>query len=679
MQLLDTINNIDKIKSKLSKLAIYNYWDLALHIPLRYEDLTKVYPIQEAQIGQQVMVEGKIIGHEVTHKRQKQLLVRIDDGSAIITLMFFHFYPNYASQYTIGKTIRAHGEIKADFFGNKTIIHPKVQTVKEDSKLSNTFTPIYPTTNGLANSAIIKLVEDLFNLNIIPELLPEAIIQQYKLMRLEPALLTLHKLTPQQFNSHIHEKALQRLKFDELIAQQLLMQNIYAKKHNNNAPVLKSTHNLIVKLLAKLPFALTNAQKKVLHEILHDMAQPQQMNRLLQGDVGSGKTIVATISALATLENGYQAVIMAPTEILAEQHYLKITQLLDGMGINVVWLSGSQTAKQKREAIAACGDGSADLIIGTHAVFQKNVEFKQLGLVVIDEQHRFGVEQRLALVNKGSADLHPHQLMMSATPIPRSLAMSYYADLDVSSIDELPAGRTPIQTMLINNSRRHEVIKFVREHASLGHQAYWVCPLIEESEKLELENALNTFDELSSQLAPIKVGLVHGKMKSKEKADIMADFVTNWTQVLVATTVIEVGVDVPNASIIVIEHSERMGLAQLHQLRGRVGRGNNASQCILLYDNQQLSETAKQRLKVISTSTDGFEIARQDLLIRGPGELLGQRQSGIPALRFANLEADLEILQQAKIIAQSLAKNYPTHAKQLVELWFYQKQIYAGV
>lgn len=679
MQLLEPITNTDKIKSKLAKLSLYNYWDLALHIPLRYEDLTKVYPIQEAQIGQQVMIEGKIIGHEVAHKRQKQLLVRIDDGSAIITLMFFHFYPNYAAQYTIGKTIRAHGEIKADFFGNKTIIHPKIQTVKEDSKLSNTFTPIYPTTNGLANNAIIKLVEDLFNLNIIPELLPEEIIQQYKLMRLEPALLTLHKLTPQQFNSQIHEKALQRLKFDELIAQQLLMQKIYAKKHKNTAPILRSTHQLIVKLLAKLPFALTIAQKKVLHEILHDMARPQQMNRLLQGDVGSGKTIVATISALAALENGYQAVIMAPTEILAEQHYLKITQLLADMPIKIVWLSGSQTAKQKRESIAACSDGSADLIIGTHAVFQKNVEFKQLGLVVIDEQHRFGVEQRLALVNKGTSDIHPHQLMMSATPIPRSLAMSYYADLDVSSIDELPPGRTPIQTMLINNSRRHEVIKFVREHASLGHQAYWVCPLIEESEKLELENALNTFDELSTQLAPIKVGLVHGKMKAKDKADIMADFAANWTQVLVATTVIEVGVDVPNASIIVIEHSERMGLAQLHQLRGRVGRGNNASQCILLYDNQQLSETAKQRLKVISTSTDGFEIARQDLLIRGPGELLGQRQSGIPALRFANLEADLDILRQAKIIAENLAKNYPTHAKQLVELWFYQKQIYAGV
>lgn len=678
MQILEPIPNVEKYRSKLFKLDISNYWDLALHIPLRYEDLTKVYPIIEAQIGQQVMIQGKIIGHEIVHKRNKQLLVRVDDGSSIITLMFFHFYPSYTSQYAIGKIIRAHGEIKADYYGNKTIIHPKTQNVTEESKLSNTFSPIYPTTNGLSNVVIIKLVEDLFNSNIIPETLPKSVIDKYKLMGLEQALLSLHKLTPTQFANNVQEQALTRLKFDELIAQQLLMQKIYANKHKNNSPVIKSTHQLIIKLLEKLPFALTNAQKKVLHEILSDMAKPHQMNRLLQGDVGSGKTIVATIAALAAIENSFQAVIMAPTEILAEQHYLKISKLVEDMGVKTVWLAGSLTAKQKREAAASCIDGSAQLIIGTHAVFQKNVEFKKLGFVVIDEQHRFGVEQRLALINKGANDIYPHQLMMSATPIPRSLAMSYYADLDVSSIDELPPGRTPIQTLLINNNRRNEVIKFVRDHANLGHQAYWVCPLIEESEKLELENAINTFEELSKSLAPIKVGLVHGKMKAKEKADIMADFMANWTQVLVATTVIEVGVDVPNASIIVIEHSERMGLAQLHQLRGRVGRGNNASQCVLLYESN-LNETAKQRLKVISTSTDGFEIARQDLLIRGPGELLGQRQSGIPALRFANLESDIDILHKARDIANDLVQNYPVQAKYLVEIWFHNKQIYAGV
>ena len=678
MQILEPIHNAEKHLAKLAKLNIHNYWDLALHIPLRYEDLTKIYPIAETQVGQQVMIQGKIIGHEIVNKRSKQLIVRVDDGSSIISLLFFHFYPSYTTQYAIGKQIRAHGEIKADFYGNKTIFHPKIQTVHEESKLSNTFSPIYPTTNGFANAIIAQLVEDLFNANLIPETLPKSILEHYQLPALEQALLTLHKLTPEQFKANYQQQALRRLKFDELIAQQLLMQKIYAHKHHNRAPQLKTTNQYLVPLLAKLPFELTTAQKRVLHEILHDLTSPQQMNRLLQGDVGSGKTIVATIAALVAIENGFQAVIMAPTEILAEQHYTKISALLNDLDLNVVWLTGSLTAKTKREALAKCSSGEAQLIIGTHAVFQKDVEFKQLGLVVIDEQHRFGVEQRLALVNKGQNELHPHQLMMSATPIPRSLAMSYYADLDVSSIDELPPGRTPIKTLLINNVRRKEVIKFVQQHACLGNQAYWVCPLIEESEKLELENAINTHEELTNALAPIKVGLVHGKMKSKDKAEVMADFTANWTQVLVATTVIEVGVDVPNASIMVIEHSERMGLAQLHQLRGRVGRGSTESQCVLLYEGNP-SEVAKQRLKVISSSNDGFEIARQDLLIRGPGELLGQRQSGLPALRFANLEADLDILHAAREIAKTLATDYPAQAKHLVELWFHNKQIYAGV
>lgn len=679
MQILEPIPHSSKLSAKLSKLNLTTQWDLALHIPLRYEDLTKVYPIREAAIGTQVMIEGKIIGHEIIARRTKQLVVRIDDGTAIISLLFFHFFPSYATQYAIGKQIRAHGEIKADFHGNKTIIHPKIQTITaENNKLDNTFSPIYPTTNGLNNNALVGLVDALFEAHIIPETLPDDIIQRYHLLGLEQALLTLHKLTPAQFASNYQSQALQRLKYDELIAQQLLMQKIYATKHHHPAPALQTTNQHLLPMLAALPFSLTAAQKRVLHEILSDMSKAKQMNRLLQGDVGSGKTIVATIAALVAIECGYQAVIMAPTEILAEQHYLKIKALVDKQGISVAWLSGSLGTKQKREANQAITSGSAQLIIGTHAIFQKKVEFKQLGLVIIDEQHRFGVEQRLALVNKGHTNLQPHQLMMSATPIPRSLAMSYYADLDVSSIDELPPGRTPIKTLLINNNRRQEVIKFIFEKAKLGEQAYWVCPLIEESETLELENAINTYNELSQALAPIKVGLIHGRMKAKEKADIMADFSANWTQVLVATTVIEVGVDVPNAGTMVIEHSERMGLAQLHQLRGRVGRGSVESSCVLLYD-YAMSEIAKQRLKVISQSTDGFEIARQDLLIRGPGELLGQRQSGLPALRFANLEEDLPILQNAKQIAMLLAKKHQAQAKQLVELWFHNKQIYAGV
>lgn len=675
---LSPIKNVEKYQTKLNKLNIHNYWDLACHIPLRYEDLTKTYKIRDAVIGQTAMVEGAIIGHEIQQKRSKQLLVRIDDGSSIITLLFFHFFPNYATQYKIGKIIRAYGEIKGDRFGNKTIFHPKIQAASSENKLSNTFSPIYPSTNGLNNATLISLVEQLFEEDIIQEMLPQIFIDKYKLMRLPEAFLMLHKLTPEQLKSNLQEKALYRLKFDELLSQQLLMQNIYKDKHKNPAPSIKSTHKLVMPLIQNLSFKLTKSQNKVLHEILADMTLPHQMNRLLQGDVGSGKTIVATICALAAIENGYQAVIMAPTEILAEQHYLKISELTQNLGINVAWLSGSLTAKQKRETIEKCQNNNAQLVIGTHAIFQKNVEFNNLGLVIIDEQHRFGVEQRMALINKGYQEKQPHQLMMSATPIPRSLAMSYYADLDVSNIDELPPGRTPIETILINTNRRSEVIQFIRQHVELNHQVYWVCPLIEESEKLELENAINTHVELCNTLHPIKIGLVHGKMKPKEKAEVMANFIANETQILVATTVIEVGVDVPNASIIVIEHSERMGLAQLHQLRGRVGRGSIKSQCILLFSNN-LSEVAKERLKVISSTTDGFEIARQDLLIRGPGELLGARQSGLPLLKFANLETDLKILESAKEAAKILAKSYPDNAEQLIKIWLHNKQIYANV
>lgn len=675
MQILEQISDKAQLNNKLLKLGLSSWWDLALHIPLRYEDLTRVYPITEAKAGQQVMVEGEIISCEIIQRKNRQLIVKLADGDSFISLLFFHFFPNYASQYKIGKRIRAFGEVKQDHFGNKTIIHPKIQTVTEEVKLSNTFTPIYPTTNGLNNQTIIQLVEDLFNANIIVETLPQNIIERFKLLSLPQALLTLHKLTPLQFKQKYQEKALTRLKFDELLAQQLLMHKVYVKKHANPAPQLKTNNKYLIPLLAKLPFKLTKAQQKVLREILQDVLLGKQMNRLLQGDVGSGKTIVATIAAVVAIENGFQACIMAPTEILAEQHYLKISSLCKMIGIEVGWLSGSQTKKQKQETYSAIAAGAIQLIVGTHAVFQKDVEFHNLGLAVIDEQHRFGVEQRLTLINKNVNNLHPHQLMMSATPIPRSLAMSYYADLDVSIIDELPPGRTPISTLLINNNRRHEVIEFVRNKIESGAQVYWVCPLIEESEKLELENALNTYQELASHLAPIRVGLIHGKLKAREKAQVMEEFSQNQLQLLVATTVIEVGVDVPNASIIVIEHSERMGLAQLHQLRGRVGRGNLQSECVLLYE-PGLTEVARQRLQVISSTTDGFEIARQDLLIRGPGELLGQRQSGLPALRFANLEEDLDILQQIKPLAREIAEEYPSHARLLTDLWFHNKSIY---
>ena len=675
MQLLDKVISSEKITPLLNKLNIFSNWDLLLHVPLRYEDLTKLYPIVEVKPGQTILTQGRIIGCEILYKKRKQLLVRIDDGSAILSLLFFNFYPSYATQYAIGKEIRVFGEVTQDYLGNNTIVHPKIQTVKssENEDLAKVFAPIYPITNKLTNDVVIKLVESVFEQAEIDEYLPNSLIKKYDLLMLSQAILTLHKLTPRQYADNYHEKALTRLKYDELIAHQLLMHDIYLTKHKNLANSIVPTHKYIIELLKKLPFSLTSAQNKVIKEILLDMTKPTQMNRLLQGDVGSGKTIVATICALAVVECGMQAVIMAPTEILAEQHYLKTQQLLAGQAINIVWLSGGLSAKQKKLAIDACAT-TGQIIIGTHAVFQDKVSFNNLGLVIIDEQHRFGVEQRMSLVNKGVRDgKYPHQLMMSATPIPRTLALSYYADLDISTIDELPPNRSPIKTLLIKNSRRKEIVNFIREHASLGHQVYWVCPLIEESEKLELENAEKVFAELTELLAPIKVGLIHGKMKAKDKAEVMADFQANWTQVLVATTVIEVGVDVPNACIMVIEHSERMGLAQLHQLRGRVGRGTVASQCVLLYEVSLLSEIAKKRLKAITNSTDGFEIARQDLLIRGPGELLGQKQSGLPSMKFANLEHDLAILCDAKDIAQELIAKYPDSVKQITQLWFHNK------
>ncbi len=666
LELLHPIDTTPAIKKKLEKINIHRYWDLLLNIPLRYEDLTKVYTVSDASIGSRLLVEGTITHCEVINRATKQLQVKISDGNQSLILLFFHFYPSQVQQYEIGKYIRAFGEIKLDYFNNKSMIHPKIEFVKEDNlKLANTFSPIYPTTQGLAQNVLIKLAEEALTLPIIDPLPADVLLNLNKFPSLEIALTTLHKLTPKQFNQHEHKNALERIKLDELIAQQILMHQTYIAKHINPSQALIPTQAYISQLLDKLPFQLTKAQATVVQEILHDMAKPQQMNRLLQGDVGSGKTIVATIAMLAAVENNYQACIMAPTEILAEQHYIKTKKLLAEMPINVVWLSGSLSSKEKKLAYEQISSGDANIIVGTHAVFQKDVIFHSLAMLVIDEQHRFGVEQRLNLQAKGN---NPHQLMMSATPIPRTLAMSYYADLDVSCINELPPGRTPIKTLLINNQRRMEVLQFVRHECSINHQVYWVCPLIEESETLDLENAINTYNELSAQLQSLKIGLVHGRLNASDKAQIMQNFSNGKIQILVATTVIEVGVDVPNASIMVIEHAERMGLSQLHQLRGRVGRGQVKSQCILLYQNP-LNEIAKTRLKVIHEHTDGFEIARQDLLIRGPGELLGARQSGLPNLRFADLETDWELLLKAKEITQVLAKQHSKSAELYLQLW----------
>lgn len=673
-QLLQPISNISKpIEEKLNSLGIYTNWDLLLHIPIRYEDLTKVYKIASTRIGTDVLVEGEILSATVIHKRTRQLQVKISDDSEIITLIFFHFYANYATQYRVGKRIRAYGEVKADFLGNKSIIHPKIQTVTTTLELPNTFSPVYSTTNGLSQTQIIKLIDNAL------QILDEVDIFPYDLIDNLPstsiAIKTLHKLTPALFDTEAQFKSLERLKLNELLAQQLVLYNAYLLKHKKEAVILKPRATLTKELLNCLPYKLTRSQTKVLGEIYADIAKPTQMNRLLQGDVGSGKTIVATMAMLVAVENGFQACIMAPTEILAEQHYLKTKKLLNGINVSIVWLSGSLTKNEKKLVYNEIQSGSAQIIIGTHAVFQKDVEFSNLSLIVIDEQHRFGVEQRLLLQSKGK---NPHQLMMSATPIPRTLAMGYFADLDISTIDELPPGRTEIKTVLINDGRRKEVIRFVEESCNQGAQVYWVCPLIEESEKLDLENAINTFNELEEIVRPIKVGLVHGRMKSSDKAKVMQEFSAGEISILVATTVIEVGVDVPNASIMVIEHSERMGLSQLHQLRGRVGRGSVESQCILLYQNP-LSEIAKQRLKVIFENNDGFEIANEDLAIRGPGEILGQRQSGLPKLKFANLETDIEILKTAKKLAKLISTNYPDKANEYLKLWFQHHEGYLTI
>ncbi|HJV07351.1 MAG TPA: ATP-dependent DNA helicase RecG [Chromobacteriaceae bacterium] len=652
---------------KLEKLGIRRRFDLILHLPLRYEDETHLFPIANAPYGKPVLVEGEVIAHEVQFKPRKQLVVQIEDASGTLVLRFIHFYPSQLKQFVQGKRVRALGEVRRGFHGDE-MVHPKTREVLAGDPLADSLTPIYPTVNGLTQPVLRRLIHGELKHLSLAETLPPELVQPLRLASFAESVRLLHAPTPDYSISQLTDPTLpawQRLKFDELLAQQLSMRLAYRARRQGRAPVIQGDGRWRSQLSANLPFALTAAQHKVLAEIIADLAQPHPMHRLLQGDVGSGKTIVAAMSALAAIEAGFQVALMAPTEILAEQHYLKLASWLQPLGLTVSWLSGSLRKKQKGVALEAMASGATHLAVGTHALFQDDVQFSRLGLVIVDEQHRFGVGQRLALKDKGG---EPHQLMMSATPIPRTLAMSFYADLDVSVIDELPPGRTPIVTKLINSGRRDEIVAYVNKTCRQGQQAYWVCPLIEESETLQLQTAVDTHAQLSEELAEWGVGLVHGRMKPDEKAAVMAAFARNELQVLVATTVIEVGVDVPNASLMVIEHAERMGLAQLHQLRGRVGRGSAKSVCVLLFETP-LSELAKARLKVIYENTDGFEIARQDLLIRGPGEFLGARQSGVPMLRFANLEEDIELLEAAKEWAPHLLERWPKAVEAHLDRW----------
>ena len=658
----------DNIANKLEKLHLHSAWDLALHLPLRYEDETQIIPIAAAPIGEICQVEGVVLHQEIQFKPRKQLIARIkDDSEACLNLRFIHFYPNHQKQLAQGATVRALGEIKRGFYGDE-MIHPKLKS-PENNKLAQSLTPIYPTTNGLNQPTLRKAVQAALDAVDLTEVLPERLLKSLKLPSLAESLRTLHNPPPELSMQTLADGAFpawQRLKFDELLAQQLSMRLARQRRKSGNAKPLIGNGVLSKKLLANLPFRLTHAQQRVCDEIRADLANHIPMHRLLQGDVGSGKTIVAALSALVALEcEGVQVAIMAPTEILAEQHFIKFKQWFENLGIRVAWLSGSLKKKAKDEAKAALANGEIRVVVGTHALFQDDVLFDNLGLVIVDEQHRFGVAQRLALKNKGQ---DVHQLMMSATPIPRTLAMSFLADLDVSSIDELPPNRTPLKTKLVNQLRRNDVEGFVLSTCQKGQQAYWVCPLIEESETLQLQTATDTLAELQNHLPSLNIGLVHGRMKAAEKAAVMSEFISGSLNVLVATTVIEVGVDVPNASLMVIEHAERMGLAQLHQLRGRVGRGAAASTCVLLFA-EPLGQVSKARLKVIHEHTDGFEIARQDLEIRGPGEFLGARQSGAPMLRFADLQTDMVLLEQARQAAADLVAHEPDVVARHLERW----------
>ncbi len=654
--------------ANLQKLGISTIQGLLLHLPLRYIDETRITAIRDLRQGDDVQCEGEIVQAEVTYKPRKALIARLQDAGGQLTLRFLHFYPSQIAALAVGKKLRVYGEIRHGFFGYE-MVHPQCKAVGEKTEVAETLTPVYPTTAGLTQATIRKAIALAVKQDSMSETLPAGVYKQLNLPAFKASIHALHNPTPDANLDALENHATpewRRLAFDELLAQQLSMRKHYIKRRSIDAPSIAVSENLVPQMLQNLPFSLTNSQQKVIAEISSDLTMPHPMQRLLQGDVGSGKTIVACMAALQAIEHGWQVALMAPTEILAEQHYKKFSQWLAPLNINIAWLTGSQSKKERELALANIASGRAQLAVGTHALFQDAVTFHKLGLAIIDEQHRFGVQQRLALRKKGEPE--PHQLMMSATPIPRTLSMSYFADLDVSVIDELPPGRTPIVTKLVSDERRDEILQRVREACMAGSQAYWVCPLIEESEALQLQTANDTFAHMQATFPELKVGLVHGRMKPAEKQAVMAQFSAGEIQLLVATTVIEVGVDVPNASLMVIEHAERSGLSQLHQLRGRVGRGAAKSTCILLYQNK-LSETARARLKVIFESNDGFAIAQADLHLRGPGEFLGTRQSGVPMLKIADLERDADLLEAAKNMADKLIKEYPQAVEKHLERW----------
>jgi ATP-dependent DNA helicase RecG len=655
--------------ARLEKLGLRSRFDFVLHLPLRYEDETVLTPVHAAPPGRDVLVEARVHRAAVVFRGKRQLVVNAEG----LVLRFFHFRQSQLAQFKQaieeGLHVRAFGEVRRGLLGAE-MAHPRYRFVRPGQPLPETLTPVYPASAGIGQGTLRPKVLEALDAGPLEDTVPPGLRAKYALPAFDESVRLLHRPPPGIAALSLAERthpAWLRIKFDELLAQQLSLRLAYRRRRSRRAPVLRADGALLRAFAQKLPFKLTRAQTRAMNEVLRDLVQPHPMQRLLQGDVGSGKTVVAAIACLAAADSDHQAAVMAPTEILSEQHARKFAEWLEPLGVRIAWLHGSLSAREKKQALAAIGSGEARIAIGTHALVQKGVEFARLGLAVVDEQHRFGVQQRLTLRRKGD-DTSPHQLMMSATPIPRTLSMTHFADLDVSVIDELPPGRRPVATRLFSAERRPELLARIRAACAEGQQAYWVCPVIEESKQGDVQTAVETFELLAQELKGVRVGLLHGRLPAAEKAAVMADFAGGGTQLLVCTTVIEVGVDVANASLMVIESAERFGLAQLHQLRGRIGRGARESVCILLY-GEPLSDTARQRLKVVFESTDGFQIAQRDLELRGPGEYLGERQSGEPLLRFADLERDGALVTQAIEAAGEMLERHPAAARAHVERW----------
>jgi len=660
---------------RLEKLGLVRDWDFALHLPLRYEDETSVTPIGSLAVNTHAQIEGRVADQRfVRTGRGQQLQAVVEDSTGSITIRFLHYFPSIQKQLAVGSTVRLYGEPREGYYGGLKMVHPRIKSGKAaETELPKALTPVYPAGEGIQQRWLRKRIDRaLLDLDLT-DLVPEAVRTKFGLPGLREALSYIHTPPSGADVIGLQERsapAWRRLIFDELLAQQITLRESRAVAFQRTAPPLAGDDaELVGCFLAQLPFNLTNAQRRVTDEILADLAANRPMHRLVQGDVGSGKTVVAALAALRAVASGHQASLMAPTEILAEQHFRKIAAWLEPLGIRTAWLTGRLKTAEKNAALEAVASGEARIVIGTHALIQEGVKFANLGLAIVDEQHRFGVAQRLALRTRPESALVPHLLMLSATPIPRTLAMSYLADLDVSVIDELPPGRTPVVTKTVKTSRKDDVLSVVRSVVAQGRQVYWVCPLIEESDKLDLTPATVCRDDLQQRLPDLTVGLVHGAMPAAEKNAVMQDFVSGLTQILVATTVIEVGVDVPNATLMVIEHAERFGLAQLHQLRGRVGRGATQSACILLF-GEDISPAGWERLKAIRDTTDGFEIARRDLEMRGPGEFLGERQSGTPLLRFADLDRDEALLAAARRTADAWLEMDRDAALRHAARWF---------